>query len=85
MHFVKQLGRDIKESLEAGKLQRFGELMNTHWEYKKGRSKSMSNERIDHWYQLATEERGPGREADRRRRRRVPDVPLPGGLAGAAR
>jgi D-glycero-alpha-D-manno-heptose-7-phosphate kinase len=53
MHFVKQLGRDIKESLEAGKLQRFGELMNTHWEYKKGRSKSMSNERIDHWYQLA--------------------------------
>jgi D-glycero-alpha-D-manno-heptose-7-phosphate kinase len=53
MHFVKQLGRDIKESLEAGNLQRFGELMNTHWEYKKGRSRSMSNERIDHWYQVA--------------------------------
>jgi D-glycero-alpha-D-manno-heptose-7-phosphate kinase len=53
MHFVKQLGRDIKDALEGGNLQRFGELMNTHWEYKKGRSKSMSNERIDHWYQLA--------------------------------
>ena len=53
MHFVKQLGRDIKDALEGGDLQRFGELMNTHWEYKKGRSKSMSNERIDHWYQLA--------------------------------
>ena len=53
MHFVKQLGRDIKDALEAGNLQGFGELMNTHWEYKKGRSKSMSNDRIDHWYQLA--------------------------------
>jgi len=53
MHFVKQLGRDIKEALEGGDLKRFGELMNTHWEYKKGRSSSMSNDRIDHWYQLA--------------------------------
>jgi D-glycero-alpha-D-manno-heptose-7-phosphate kinase len=53
MHFVKQIGRDIKDTLEQGNLQQFGELMNTHWEYKKGRSKSMSNDRIDHWYQLA--------------------------------
>ena len=27
--------------------------MNVHWEYKKGRSKSMSNDRINHWYKLA--------------------------------
>ena len=53
LHFVKQLGREIKEALEEGDLQRFGELMNNHWEYKKGRSKSMSNDRIDHWYNLA--------------------------------
>ena len=53
LHFVKQIGRDSKDALEAGDLQRFGELMNTHWEHKKGRSKSMSNDRIDHWYQLA--------------------------------
>jgi D-glycero-alpha-D-manno-heptose-7-phosphate kinase len=53
MHFVKQIGRDVKDSLEGGDLQRFGELMNTHWEYKKVRSRSMSNDRIDHWYQLA--------------------------------
>jgi D-glycero-alpha-D-manno-heptose-7-phosphate kinase len=53
MHFVKQLGHDIKDALEGGNLERFGELMNTHWEYKKERSKSMSNDRIDHWYQLA--------------------------------
>jgi D-glycero-alpha-D-manno-heptose-7-phosphate kinase len=53
MHFVKQLGRDIKDALEGGDLARFGELMNTHWEYKKGRSKSMSNDRINHGYDLA--------------------------------
>jgi len=53
LHFVKQIGRDSKDALEAGDLQRFGELMNTHWEHKKGRSKSMSNERINHWYDLA--------------------------------
>ena len=38
LHFVKQIGRDIKDALEAGNLERFGELMNTHWEYKKGAS-----------------------------------------------
>ena len=43
-----------QEALEAGDLQRFGELMNIHWEYKKERSTSMSNDRINHWYQLAT-------------------------------
>jgi D-glycero-alpha-D-manno-heptose-7-phosphate kinase len=53
MHFVKQLGRDVKDALEGGNLMRFGELMNTHWEYKKNRSKSMSNDRINHWYKLA--------------------------------
>jgi D-glycero-alpha-D-manno-heptose-7-phosphate kinase len=34
-------------------LEQFGELMNRHREYKQERSKSMSNDRIDHWYQLA--------------------------------
>jgi D-glycero-alpha-D-manno-heptose-7-phosphate kinase len=53
LHFVKQLGRDVKEALEAGDLQQFGDLMNAHWEYKKGRSESMNNERIDRWYELA--------------------------------
>jgi D-glycero-alpha-D-manno-heptose-7-phosphate kinase len=53
MHFVKQIGRDIKDALEGGDLTRFGELMNIHWESKKGRSKAMSNDRINHWYNLA--------------------------------
>jgi D-glycero-alpha-D-manno-heptose-7-phosphate kinase len=53
LHFIKQIGRDIKDALEAGDLKRFGELMNIHWEHKKGRSSSMTNERINHWYNLA--------------------------------
>jgi D-glycero-alpha-D-manno-heptose-7-phosphate kinase len=53
LHIVKQIGRDVKEALEAGDLARFGDLMNTHWEYKKHRSPAMSNARINHWYDLA--------------------------------
>jgi D-glycero-alpha-D-manno-heptose-7-phosphate kinase len=55
LHFVKQLGRDIGAALEQGDLEQFGRLMNTHWEYKKERSASMSNSRINHWYDLALE------------------------------
>jgi D-glycero-alpha-D-manno-heptose-7-phosphate kinase len=53
LHYIKQLGRDTKDALEAGNLQRFGELMSIHWQHKRARSSSISNERIDHWYQTA--------------------------------
>ncbi|CBE67999.1 MAG: galactokinase [Candidatus Methylomirabilis oxygeniifera] len=53
LHFVKELGRESKEALETGKLERFAELMNVHWEHKKQRSANMSNNHIDQWYQLA--------------------------------
>lgn len=53
LHFIKELGRESKEALEAGDLERFAELMNVHWEHKKQRSANMSNNHIDQWYQLA--------------------------------
>lgn len=53
LHFIKELGRESKETLEAGNLERFAELMNVHWEHKKQRSANMSNNHIDQWYQLA--------------------------------
>lgn len=53
LHFIKELGRESKEALEAGNLERFAELMNVHWEHKKQRSANMSNDHIDQWYQLA--------------------------------
>lgn len=53
LHFVKDLGRESRGALEAGDLTRFAELMNVHWEYKKGRSNRMTNSDIDSWYDLA--------------------------------
>ena len=53
LHFVKELGYESKKALEKGNLKKFGELMNVHWEHKKKRSGAMSNEKINHWYDLA--------------------------------
>ncbi len=53
LHFVKELGRQSKDALEAGDLPTFGELMNVHWEHKKKRSANMSNPAINEWYELA--------------------------------
>lgn len=53
LHFVKELGRQSQRALEAGNLEEFGRLMDVHWQRKKERSKNMSNERINEWYELA--------------------------------
>jgi len=53
LNFVKDLGLCSQRALEAGCLEKFAELMNVHWEYKKKRSCAMSNPKIDEWYELA--------------------------------
>ena len=53
LHFIKDLGKKSLVALESGNLLEFGELMNVHWEHKKKRSGSMSNENINRWYELA--------------------------------
>jgi D-glycero-alpha-D-manno-heptose-7-phosphate kinase len=53
LHFTKDLGLKIGSALEKGQLQEFGELMNTHWQWKKKRSTKMSSGKIDEWYDLA--------------------------------
>lgn len=53
LHFVKELGYQTREVLESGDLEKFGQLMNSHWERKKQRSGRMSNPDIDRWYDLA--------------------------------
>jgi D-glycero-alpha-D-manno-heptose-7-phosphate kinase len=50
---TKELGLEIKEALEAGDLNRFGELMDVHWQNKKRRSTKISDPRIDRWYEVA--------------------------------
>jgi len=53
LHYVKALGCRSKDALESGNTEQFGKLMHEHWEYKKGRSRGMSNPQIDKWYELA--------------------------------
>ena len=43
LHYVKELGFQSRDALEAGDCAKFGELMHEHWEYKKLRSTGMSN------------------------------------------
>jgi D-glycero-alpha-D-manno-heptose-7-phosphate kinase len=53
LHFVKELGRQSQRALEADDLHEFGRLMDVHWQRKKERSQSMSNDRINEWYDCA--------------------------------
>ncbi|HEX4123619.1 MAG TPA: hypothetical protein VHY37_02770 [Tepidisphaeraceae bacterium] len=55
LHFIKDLGFQTQEALESGDLEKFGQLMNMHWEHKKQRSGQMTNRDIDRWYSLARE------------------------------
>jgi D-glycero-alpha-D-manno-heptose-7-phosphate kinase len=53
LHFVKELGKRSQQALETGKLEEFARLMDLHWQRKKERSKGMSNEDINAWYDCA--------------------------------
>jgi len=53
VHFVKETGYAIKEALEAGRPEKFGELMHAHWLHKRVRSEGMTNPCIDRWYEVA--------------------------------
>jgi D-glycero-alpha-D-manno-heptose-7-phosphate kinase len=53
LHFIKDLGKQSQKALEAGRLEEFARLMDVHWQRKKERSRSMSNQDIDAWYELA--------------------------------
>jgi D-glycero-alpha-D-manno-heptose-7-phosphate kinase len=52
LHYIKELGFRSKKALESGNTPLFGELMHEHWEHKKNRSDTMSNPKIDEWYEL---------------------------------
>ena len=53
LHFVKELGLQSQAALEADDLREFARLMDVHWQHKKQRSRSMSNQDIDSWYDHA--------------------------------
>jgi D-glycero-alpha-D-manno-heptose-7-phosphate kinase len=53
LHFTKEIGFVSCELLESGKTLEFGQLLNKHWDYKKIRSKGMTNEKINLIYETA--------------------------------
>jgi D-glycero-alpha-D-manno-heptose-7-phosphate kinase len=53
LHFIKDLGKQSQKALEAGNLEEFARLMDVHWQRKKERSPSMSNNDINAWYETA--------------------------------
>jgi D-glycero-alpha-D-manno-heptose-7-phosphate kinase len=53
LHRTKELGRQVKEALEAGRVDDFGVILNEHWENKKRRSTLISNPDVDRWYGIA--------------------------------
>jgi D-glycero-alpha-D-manno-heptose-7-phosphate kinase len=57
LHFVRTLGREIREVLEGGRIAEFGLLMHEQWMRKRARSSHISCCQVDSLYDLA---RGPG-------------------------
>jgi D-glycero-alpha-D-manno-heptose-7-phosphate kinase len=53
LHRTKELGYRVKEALETGDLEQFGQLLDQHWQNKKRRSGSISSPQMDGWYERA--------------------------------
>jgi len=53
LHRTKELGYAVKDALEQGDLERFGKLLDEHWQNKKRRSAKISDPKIDHSYEAA--------------------------------
>jgi D-glycero-alpha-D-manno-heptose-7-phosphate kinase len=53
MHKIKILGYEIQDALLEENIDKFGTLMNEHWEVKRGVSNAMSSREIDANYELA--------------------------------
>jgi len=55
MHVIKRIGLESKTALQKGDLRRFGELLHEHWLAKRGVTKNITTDAIDHWYSVARE------------------------------
>jgi len=60
LHRTKEIGYRVKEALEAGDLERFGLLLDEHWQNKKRRSTKISDPNLDRWYEMVKEQGGLG-------------------------
>jgi D-glycero-alpha-D-manno-heptose-7-phosphate kinase len=60
LHYTKELGYRVKEALEQGDVERFGLLLDEHWQNKKKRSAKISDPKIERCYELLKENGGLG-------------------------
>ena len=50
---IKEIGLEIRHAFENGNLRRFGELLDVHWQTKKGLSSKVTLPEVDRWYEIA--------------------------------
>lgn len=50
-HEIKRIGKEILQAFESGNLDRFGELLDAHWNAKKNMSSKISNDVFDGIYE----------------------------------
>jgi len=55
LHRIKEIGYQVKEALEENNLEKFGYLLDKHWQTKKNLSGRVSDPRIDRLYEKAKE------------------------------
>lgn len=60
LHRTKELGYAVKAALESGDLERFGLLLDEHWQNKKRRSTRISDARLDRLYETVKSGGGLG-------------------------
>jgi D-glycero-alpha-D-manno-heptose-7-phosphate kinase len=53
LHRIKELGFEVKKTLEGDDAVGFGHILDRHWQYKRQRSKAMSNPDVDRFYETA--------------------------------
>ena len=55
LQYTKELGFKAKDALLESDLEKYGNIMHEHWMHKVQRSSSMSNTKINEWYQSGIE------------------------------
>lgn len=55
LHVTKELGLRSKQALEDGKVEVFAKILHEHWELKKTRSRNISNDKMNRWYEIGIE------------------------------
>ncbi len=53
LHRIKKIGEETKEAFEKENLDRFGKLLDVHWQTKKKLSNKISSSQVDRWYEMA--------------------------------